>query len=222
MMTANIVILGGRGDGTVVLQAAHDSMAAGADVVVLGFLNDDFQSGAHLHGLPVLGTLFDWRRVDEGVSFISALHKVKQMEARAGKIASLGIPDSRFATVVHPTACIAGDVQIGAGTFLAAHSVVQPGARIGRHVSIRGGANIGHDAVIEDFAYVGPNATLSGRAVLETGAHLGPNAAVLDQRRVGRYAVVGLCSAVTRNIPDREIWMGVPARRVLSIPPLHP
>jgi len=219
-MTANIVILGGRGDGMVVLQVARDWIAAGADEAVLGFLNDDFAEGAQLDGLPVLGALSDWRRLHEGASFISALHKVKQMEARAGKIKSLGIPDSRFATVIHPTACVADDVQLGVGTFLAAHSVVQPGARIGRHVSIRAGANIGHDAVIEDFAYVGPNATLSGRAILQTGAHLGPNAAVLDQRRVGRYAVVGLCSAVTRDIPDREIWMGVPARRISSVPSL--
>jgi acetyltransferase EpsM len=141
------------------------------------------------------------------------------MESRARLIASLGIPEERWISVIHPTARVARDVEVGAGSFVAAYAVVQPGARIGRHVSIRAGANIGHDAVIEDFAYVGPNATLSGRAILQTGAHLGPNAAVLDQRRVGRYAVVGLCSAVTRDIPDREVWMGVPARRVGSLPP---
>jgi acetyltransferase-like isoleucine patch superfamily enzyme len=61
---------------------------------------------------------------------------------------------------------------------------------------------------------MGPNATLSGRARLMEGAHLGPNAAVLDGMTVGRYAVVGLCSAVTKNVDDFAVCIGVPARVV--------
>jgi acetyltransferase EpsM len=214
-----VVILGSAGDGAVVAEAIRDLAASGAAISIQGFLDDGVPPGSAPLGAPVLGPLREWSRVDAEVGFIAALHKVAQMEHRARLIASLGIPEARWISVIHPTARVARDVRVGAGSFLAAYAVAQPGSRIGRHVSIRAGANIGHDAVLEDFAYAGPNATLSGRAVLDVGAHLGPNAAVLDQRRVGRFSVVGLCSAVTRDIPDREIWMGVPARRLRSMAP---
>jgi acetyltransferase EpsM len=218
-VVTKIVILGGAGDGAVVAEAIRDLAANGARISIHGFLDDAVPQGSAPLGAPVLGALHEWPRLDPDVVFIAALHKVKQMESRASLIARLGIPETRWTSVIHPTARVAGDVRVGAGSFLAAYAVVQPGSRIGRHVSIRAGANVGHDAVLEDFSYAGPNSTLAGRAVLEQGAHLGPNAAVLDQRRVGRYSVVGLCSAVTRDIPEREIWMGVPARRVRSLPP---
>jgi sugar O-acyltransferase (sialic acid O-acetyltransferase NeuD family) len=213
-MRTELVILGGPGDGLVMAQTVRDLSAAGRDVHLLGFLNDTLPKGTSLADVPVLGTLEQWRSVPHEALFCMALHKVKQMPERAARVRGLGIPEERWATLVHPAACIADDVRPGGGTFIAAHVTVQPGARIGRFASLRAGANVGHDAVVEDFVYMGPNATLSGRAVLDEGAHLGPNAAVLDGMRVGRYAVVGLCSAVTKNIGDFAICMGVPARVV--------
>jgi sugar O-acyltransferase (sialic acid O-acetyltransferase NeuD family) len=209
-----IAILGGPGDGAVVAQAIHDMAAAGHLVALSGFLNDKLSTGTLVHGFPVLGTLTEWRKTNTETRFISALHKVKQMESRSRRILELAIPEDRWISVIHPTARIANDVQIGYGSFLGQYVVVQPGARIGHHVSVRAGANIGHDAVLEDFTYMGPNSTLCGRAILLKGAHLGPNAVVVDHKRVGCYAVVGVCSAVTKNVPDREVCFGLPARKI--------
>lgn len=206
--------MGGPGDGVVLAQTVRDLNSVGQDVALVGFLNDTLPKGAKVASVPVLGAINDWPSLPPDTLFCMALHKVKQMPARAERVRALGIPDGRWFTLIHPTACIAGDVRPGHGTFVASHVTVQPGARIGCFASIRAGANVGHDAVLGDFAYMGPNATLSGRAALEEGAHLGPNAAVLDGIRVGRYAVVGLCSAVTKNIDDFAICIGVPARVV--------
>jgi acetyltransferase EpsM len=217
-MPRRIVILGGPGDGVVVAQAIHDLAAAGQDVALAGFLNDALPKGAQVFGAPVLGTLEEWRTLPEDVLFNPALHKVREMPARAARVRGLGIPESRWTSVIHPTACLARGVSIGDGSFIASHVTVQPGARIGRFASLRAGANVGHDAILEDFTYMGPNATLSGRARLQEGAHLGPNAAVLDGMRVGRYAVIGMCSAVTKHVDDFAVCLGVPARPLASGP----
>ena len=211
-MATQIVILGGPGDGLVVAQTIRDLASSGRGVVLLGFLNDALERGTTLAGAPVLGPLDEWRSGPDDAMFCAALHKVGQMPARAARVRGLDIPDQRWITLIHPTACIANDVRPGAGTFIGPHVTVQPGARIGRFASLRAGANVGHHAVLEDFAYMGPNATLSGRATLREGAHLGPNAAVLDGMKVGRYAVIGLCSAVTKNVDDHAVCIGVPAR----------
>lgn len=49
---------------------------------------------------------------------------------------------------------------------------------------------------------------------LEEGAFIGANAVVLPGITVGRFAVVGAGAVVTHDVPDHEIWMGVPARKV--------
>lgn len=212
-----VVILGGPGDGVVVARSIEERGRQQADLRVAGFLNDVLPSNSLIGGLPVLGRLEDWHRLPEAFSFIAALHKVKQMEARAVRILGLGIPEARWASVVDPAASIADDAAIGHGSFIGPHAVVQPGCRIGNHVSIRAGANLGHDVSLADFAYVGPNATLCGRARMERGAHLGPNACVADGKVVGEFAVVGICSAVTKNVPGRAVVIGVPARRVSGL-----
>jgi acetyltransferase EpsM len=112
---------------------------------------------------------------------------------------------------------VASDAVIGIGTFIASGVTIQPAAIIGAFSSIRAGASIGHHAEIGEHAYVGPNATMCGRTRLLEGAHLGPNAVILDRKCVGRYAVVGIGSAVTKDVRDYSVVMGNPARRVSRV-----
>ena len=212
-----LVILGGHGDGIVVAQAAHDAAAVRGDGKVVGFLNDRLAEGESLYGHAVLGDLRSWRRLSEDIQFVPALHKVGEMVSRSKLLRELGIPRERWASVIHPSACIASDVLVGHGSFVASHVTIQPGAKIGSFVSIRAGANVGHDAVLEDFAYVGPNATLSGRSRLSEGAHLAPNAAVVDRVTVGRYAVVGIGAAVMKDVEEFAVYIGNPARKLRSL-----
>lgn len=213
-MRREIVVLGGRGDGLVVAQAIRDLADATGTVVLAGFLDDAVTAGTQIGGVPVLGTLEQWRTCPEEVFFVAALHKLKQMPARKRRIVDLGIPDARCATVSHPTAVVASGAMVGAGSYVGPHAVLQPGTTVGRHASIRAGANLGHDCAIEDFAYVGPNATLCGRSRLMEGAHLGPNSVVVDGQTVEPFAVIGAGTVVTKRVPAFEVHFGVPARRV--------
>lgn len=211
---SGLLILGAAGDGKVVAEVALDLAARGEGPTPVGFLDDRLPTGTICHGLPVVGSLAQWRDAAADTLFVAALHKIKQMVGRCALIESLGIPEDRWATVIHPTARIARYVEVGAGSFVAQYVVVQPGASIGRHVSIRAGANIGHDARVGDFAYIGPNASLCGTAEMAHAAHLGPNGVIVEGVSVGEYSVVGVASAVTKHIGPRRVVFGTPARFV--------
>ena len=116
--------------------------------------------------------------------------------------------------MIHPTAMIASSATIGFGAYIAAFCSVQPRCSIGDFATLRAGAALGHDAIVSRHAYVGPNAVMCGKTVLHTGAHLGPGAVVLDERVVGQFAVVGIGSAVTKDVTDYAVVMGNPAKRV--------
>jgi sugar O-acyltransferase (sialic acid O-acetyltransferase NeuD family) len=213
-----LVVLGGPGDGLVIAEAILHATAAGQDVELHGFLNDVLPPGQNLKSVPVLGRFEDWRTLDSDVMFVPAVQKVKDMQARVNRIGSLGIPDQRWTSVVHPRAVVSSDVQIGVGAFIASFATVQPESRIGRFASLRSGATLGHHCVIEDHAYVGPNATMCGRSTLGFGAHLGPGAVLLDSKTMGAFSVAGIAAAVTKSVPDYWVVFGNPAVRVGNIP----
>lgn len=213
MMKRPLVVLGGPGDGLVVAEAVAQSESV-LGFSLYGFLNDRLPKGERVGDAAVLGPFEAWRDLPPEVQLLPAVHKIKDMAARVARLESLGIPEDRWASVVHCSAAIAAGVSIGVGSFVGQNVTVQPGARIGRFASLRAGANVGHDAVVHDFAYVGPNAVLCGRAALGSGAHLGPNGVVLDSKGVGDLAVVGAGSVVTKTVAERTIVMGNPARKV--------
>ncbi len=50
--------------------------------------------------------------------------------------------------------------------------------------------------------------------VLEDGCDIGAGAIILHGVRVGEGAIIGAGAVVTRDVPDYEIWAGVPARKI--------
>jgi acetyltransferase EpsM len=220
-MKGRLVILGGPGDGLVVAQAARLAASAGAPYAVHGFLNDVIPKGETIEELPVLGRFEDWRSLGEDIVFCPAVQKVRDTPRRVQRIEELRIPAERWMSVRHPASVIADTASIGKGCFVASFVTMQPATRLGDFATIRAGASIGHHAVIEEHAYVGSNATMCGHTLLMRGAHLGPNAVILDYKRVGRFAVVGIGAAVTKDIRDFAVVMGNPARRVGVVSASH-
>lgn len=68
--------------------------------------------------------------------------------------------------------------------------------RIGRNVTITGCVNISGSSVIDDDVWIAPNATIRGFI------HL------------GKGCVVGMGSVATKDIPEGETWIGIPAKKI--------
>ena len=71
-----------------------------------------------------------------------------------------------FGTVIHPSAQIASNVEIGEGTVVLANAVIQTGAVIGKHCIINANVVIDHDVIIEDFVSIYPGAYIAGNATI--------------------------------------------------------
>ncbi|MBE0476964.1 MAG: acetyltransferase [Coriobacteriia bacterium] len=115
-------------------------------------------------------------------------------------------------TVVHPSAILGGNVEVGAGSFLAAGVVVNVNAGIGENAILNTGCSVDHDCVVGAHTLVGPGANLCGETVLGEGVLLGAGASVVPGASVGEWSVVGAGAAVTGDLPPRCVCAGVPAR----------
>ncbi len=207
-----VVIFGGPGGGEVAAQILADARAGGSALELRGYLNDRLPPGEPLLDAPVLGAFRDWGSQDPEVRFVAPLHKLAEMQARLRLLEGLGIPQSRWERVVHPSAAVARNVALGEGALVGSHVTIQPGARIGPHVALRHGVMLGHDSLLERFVFVGGNTTLCGRVQVEEGAYLAPGAVVREDVRIGRFATVGLGAVVLRDVPPFAIVAGNPAR----------
>lgn len=211
---SRVLILGGHGDGLVAAQVLRDMQRNGQNIELAGFLNDHTPKGGNIAGIPVLGTIQEWGTFPTDTMFHVALHKVGHMRARVALIESLNLPPDRLASLVHPSAQIADDVEIGAGALIASFVTCQPAVAIGRYATVRAGANLGHNVRLDDFAYVGPNATLCGRANTGKGSHVAPGAIVADGITLSDFALLGAGGVAFRPLGKDEVWMGNPARKV--------
>lgn len=56
-----------------------------------------------------------------------------------------------------------------------------------------------------------------GKVTIEEGVFIGTNSIITHPVTIGKYAVIGAGSVVTRNIPPGELWAGVPAKFIKKL-----
>jgi acetyltransferase EpsM len=209
-----VAIVGGKGNGLVVAQIVEDLAGSGREIEVVGFLNDHEPIGSLIGKYPVLGRPGSWTELDADVQLVFALLSVGKMHERSELLAKLQVPESRLATLIHPTALISYDVSVGSGSVVASYVTCQPSSSIGNNSIVRAGANLGHDSKVGDFVDIGPNCTVCGYSSVERGAHVAPNSVVRDSVSVGEFSVLSAGSVALKDIGPGTTWMGNPARRV--------
>ena len=114
-------------------------------------------------------------------------------------------------TVIHPSAQIARDVVIGAGTVAMAGVIVNSGARIGSGCILNTASSVDHDCDLGDFSSLAPGVTIGGNVRIGRFSAISLGANVIHGMRIGEHSVVGAGATVVRDVPDRVVAYGTPA-----------
>jgi acetyltransferase-like isoleucine patch superfamily enzyme len=129
--------------------------------------------------------------------------------------------------------------RIGADCVIGKNAYVDLDVVIGDRVKVQNNVSLYHGVAVEDGVFIGPHACFTNdpvpRAVnpdgsaktdadwivvpslVRAGASIGANATILAGVTIGRWALVGAGSVVTRDVADHELVVGNPARRVGSV-----
>ena len=124
--------------------------------------------------------------------------------------------------MIHPTAYVIGDVEIGEYSSLWHYVVVRGDndyIRIGKETNVQENSTIhtdpGFPVEIGDRVTIGHNAVIHG-AKIGSNVIIGMGAIVLNGARIGSYSIIGAGAVVTQGteIPEGSLALGVPARVV--------
>lgn len=115
-------------------------------------------------------------------------------------------------TVRGPGANFSPSAKIGAGAILMPGATVNVESVIGDFVIINTNASVDHDGVIGRAAHIGPGAALAGEVVVGARSFIATGSSVIPRTSIGEDVVVGAGSVVIRDIPDRVVAFGNPAR----------
>lgn len=120
------------------------------------------------------------------------------------------------------------EAKIGEECNICAQVFIENRVTIGDRVTVKSGVQLWDGIEIEDDVFIGPNATFTNdlhprskqmldeypTTKLRKYASIGANAAILPGLEIGAYAMVGAGAVVTKDVPERALVVGNPAKIV--------
>ena len=128
------------------------------------------------------------------------------------------MPDStQFINLIHPSANIGRNVNIGKGAIICAGSTVSCDTKLGDFAQINFNCTVGHDCVIGDYFTAAPGVNISGNVSIGDKVYCGTQVAFKQGISIANEVVIGMSSAVIRDVLEEGVTIyGNPARVIIK------
>lgn len=197
-----LVIIGAGGHGKVI---ADNAMKNGYKNIC--FIDDNMTGD--VIGFPIIGTREDIESLNDGdTDFIIGIGNNAVRKSIAESY------DVNWVSIVHPSAQIAFNAEIGRGTIVMANTVINVCAKVGEHCIINTGSIVEHDNIIENYVHISPNVSLGGTVHIGAFSHIGIGATVNNNIDICADCTVGAGAVVVKNIAEKGTYVGAPVRKM--------
>lgn len=134
-------------------------------------------------------------------------------------------------TVVWQFAVILPQARIGTNCNVNCHTFIENDVVIGDNCTIKSGVYLWDGLRIGNQVFIGPNVSFTNdkyprskqypdafqQTVIEDSVSIGAGSVILGGISIGKGALIGAGSLVTKSIPAGELWMGTPARFIRKV-----
>ena len=108
--------------------------------------------------------------------------------------------------IVDPTASLGEGVQVHAGSIINAY------AKIGNYCILNTRSLIEHDCYLSDGVEAGPGSILCGEVMVGENSWIGAGSVIRQRIAVGNNSIVGAGAVVVKDVQNKAIVAGVPAK----------
>ena len=189
-----------------------------AGVNVIGFLDDDPKyADQNVRGIPVLGPiskLDTLMKTDSIEAVYCPLGNNKLRVQFLTKARNLGYKTPNY---IHPSVIISPNVIIGEGVYILLGTTIMPHTIIKDFVMISMGVHLAHHCLLEEGVFLSTGCNFGASIHAHKYAYCGISSTIMTGiHELGEDCLIGAGAVVIRNVHDRAVMAGVPAK-VLKI-----
>lgn len=194
-----LIIIGASGHGKVIANIAK--LCGYEDIV---FLDDD-ENKKTCAGYPVVGSS---KEAPEGDIFVA----IGDMNSR--KRLMEAFKDRNQPVLIHPSAVIADNVEIGKGSVIMPGTVINPDVKIGCGTIINTCSSVDHESRVGNYVHIAVGAHLCGNVSVGENSHIGAGSTIINNISICPDCIIGAGAVVNRDITVPGTYVGVPAHQL--------
>ena len=124
---------------------------------------------------------------------------------------------------------IMSDCEIGEKCNIGQNVVVSPQVKLGRNVKVQNNVSIYTGVICEEDVFLGPSMVFTNvinprsavlrrnqyqQTIVKKGASIGANATIICGNNIGKFALIGAGSVITKEVPPYGLVVGNPAKQI--------
>ena len=163
-----------------------------------------------IDGYRIIGNTNDFNKMKEniyGIIGVGFPERIKEIEGL------LNNPKAIYPNLIHPSVEINTNM-IGVGNIICFGTCISCDTEIGSFNLINTKCGIGHDVKIGSFNVFNPNTQIAGAVSIGNENLWGMNSSIFQGMNVGSNNVIGASSFVKKNVNNKEILVGIPAKNI--------
>lgn len=204
-----LILVGAGGHTVSVIEAVESMGIFSVSGLVVNEKCDD------LFGIPWLGTDDDLPVIiKEFSNAIITIGSIKSALIRKNIFLKLKECGASLPVIIASSAVISKRSEIGEGTVLLHHSLVNGGALVGANCIINSAAVIEHNAVIGNHTHISTTACINGNAIVGSECFIGSGSIVMQGITIADNVIIGAGSMVRKSIQEAGIYAGNPLRKI--------
>lgn len=205
-MSSAIIILGAGGHA---VSVANVAVACGMSIVA--FVDDD-KSESKLLGVPII-TKQQCIDAHPSANFAIAIGDNSVRERVCNDYKS-ELPNSKFPSLIHPTAVVGLHSEIGSGTVIMPQAHVGPNSIVGDFCILNTSSSIDHDCDMRSYSSIAPRVVTGGNVKIGVRSAVSIGATIKHGIEIGDDVVIGANSYVNKAVDSNIVAYGTPCKVV--------
>lgn len=207
-----LLIIGSGGHAKVVLDILKSDYKNKFEIV--GLISND-PVGSKINDIKVVGNDSDLERYKNKAdyTFVAIGDNLKRYKI-SKKLKRLGF---QLISIISKNSFISSSCIIDNNVVIMPGVVINTSSVINEGCIINTSSSIDHDCYIGSYSHVAPGVHLAGSVQLGEGVFLGVGVSIIPKIKIGSWSLVGAGSCVVKDIPEKTLSYGVPAKVIKNL-----